>query len=102
MRFVLIVFLAILGVSEAKAGDILNLDNVEHQVVFLGKDASRAPISLQPNQRIQLPAADVAVQLPSGAHPASEYHIEQRDVWVIWSKGEFGMQLHRKVSSSQW
>lgn len=87
--------------TQVMAGDILNLDNVPHKMRYGQHQNAMQEMVINPNQRVQLPASDVIVQLLDGAHPQAEYHVEQRDVWVIWPKGAFGLQVHRKVSAGQ-
>jgi hypothetical protein len=81
----------------ASAASIINLDSVAHQV----RVDDEPVFTLQPNAQWQREAADLSVQLPDGAKPEHVYRLQQRDVWAIWPKGEFGMQMHRASASNR-
>ena len=82
---------------DASAASIVNLDSVAHQV----KIDDELVITLQPNAHWERNQADLSVRLLNGAQPDHVYHLQDRDAWAIWPKGEFGMQMRRSSASNR-
>jgi hypothetical protein len=82
------------------AASIINLDTVAHRVMWGISEHAMQEMVLQPNQRWQRLEVDLHVRILDGTQPEHVYRLQDNDVWAIWSKGEFGIQMHQRASSN--